>query len=79
LKQVSEDSPLVGKTLREAKIADETSMRILVIKRGKRWLCPRPAVTIESGDLLIASGYAEGEEDLMLVTRRTHSGMKKQQ
>jgi uncharacterized protein with PhoU and TrkA domain len=61
--QVSEDSPLIGKTLREARIADETGMWVLVIKRGKNWIRPRPGTTIEAGDILIASGYAEGEED----------------
>lgn len=38
-------------------------MWILVIKRGGRWIRPRPNVRIRAGDILIASGYAEGEED----------------
>ncbi len=61
--QVSESSTLNGKTLREVRIADETGMWILVIKRGKKWIRPRPSTVIEAGDVLIASGYAEGEED----------------
>ena len=61
--QVSDFSTLNGKTLTEARIPDETGMWILVIKRGKTWIRPRPSTTIRAGDILIASGYAEGEED----------------
>jgi len=61
--QVSESSPVNGKTLREAGIPDKTGMWILVIKRGKSWIRPRPDVTLKAGDVLIASGYADGEED----------------
>jgi len=61
--RVSEDSVFNGKTLKEARIADKTGMWILVIKRGKKWIRPKPNTKIEAGDVLIASGYAEGEED----------------
>jgi len=61
--QVSEKSALNGKTIKEARIADETGMWILAIKRGKKWIRPKPSTRIEAGDILIASGYAEGEED----------------
>lgn len=61
--QVSEKSILNGKTIKEARIADETGMWILAIKRGRRWIRPKPTTRIEAGDILIASGYAEGEED----------------
>jgi len=61
--QVSERSVLNGKTVKEARIADETGMWILAIKRGKKWIRPKPTTRIEAGDILIASGYAEGEED----------------
>jgi len=61
--RVSEKSILNGKTIKEARIADETGMWILAIRRGKRWIRPKPTTRIEAGDVLIASGYAEGEED----------------
>jgi len=61
--QVSENSSLNGKTLREAKIPDKTGMWILVMKRGDTWIRPRPNVVIMAGDVIVASGYAEGEED----------------
>ncbi len=60
---VSEDSPLVGKTLKEARIPEETGMWVLVIRRGDRWMRPRPGTRIQAGDVIIASGYADGEED----------------
>lgn len=62
---VSKKSPLVGKTLREAQVHEETGMWILAIKRGDKWLRPKPDTVIEANDMLIASGYTEGKEDLM--------------
>ena len=61
--RVSNTSTLVGKNLREAQIQEETGMWVLVIRRGKEWLRPRSDTVIKAGDILIASGYAEGEED----------------
>lgn len=65
--KVTKDSPLAGKTLREAKIPEETGMWILVIKRGEKWLRPKSDTIISPGDILIASGYAEGAEDLLRI------------
>jgi len=73
--QVSEKSVLNGRTIKEARIADETGMWILAIKRGKRWIRPKPTTRIEAGDILIASGYAEGEEDF----KRLVSGSEKEE
>jgi len=71
---VSEDSPLVGKMIREAQIQDETGMWVLVIRRGNWWLRPRPETVIRAGDVLIAAGYAEGEADFESLV----SGVKEQ-
>lgn len=62
--QVSSTSSLVGKTLRQAQIHEETGMWILAIRRGNIWIRPKPNTIIKQNDVLIASGYAEGEEDL---------------
>lgn len=62
--QVSKESLLVGKTLREAQVHEETGMWVLVVRRGGKWVRPSPSLRIDAGDVLIASGYAEGEEDL---------------
>lgn len=61
---VSKNSPLVNKTLREAKVPEETGMWVLAIRRGDKCIRPKPETRIQVGDVLIASGYAEGEEDL---------------
>jgi len=60
---LSEESPLVGRTLREARIPEETGMWVLAIRRRGRWIRPRPETVLEAGDVLIASGYADGVED----------------
>jgi uncharacterized protein with PhoU and TrkA domain len=60
---VSEGSSLEGKSLKESRIPEETGMWVLVIRRGNRWMRPRPSTVLQAGDVVIASGYAEGEED----------------
>jgi uncharacterized protein with PhoU and TrkA domain len=60
---VSENSVVAGKTLRDAKIAEETGMWVLVIRRGNNWMRPRPETILLPGDVVLASGYSEGEED----------------
>jgi len=62
--RVAQDSSLVNKTLREARIPEETGMWTLAIKRGDKCVRPKPESKIEAGDVIIASGYAEGEESL---------------
>jgi len=62
--QVAKKSSLVGKRLRDIQLPEETGMWVLVVRRGKKWLRPQPNTVIKAGDVLIASGYAEGEEDL---------------
>ena len=61
---VTEDSPLVGKTLKEAQVHEQTGMWVLVIKRSDQCLRPRSDAKIQAGDVLVASGYAEGADDL---------------
>lgn len=61
---VSRKSPLAGKTLREAQVHEETGMWVLCIKRGDKWIRPKPDAVIQAGDHLIAAGYAEGAGDL---------------
>jgi len=61
---VTGDSPLVNKTLKEARVHEETGMWVLMIKRGEKYLRPRADSKIQAGDVLVASGYAEGADDL---------------
>lgn len=60
---VSSESTLNGKTLREARVAEETGMWVLVIRRGNKWMRPKPDTILIEGDIVIAAGYAEGGED----------------
>ncbi len=61
---VTDDSPIVDKTLKEARVHEETGMWILAIRRGEKTLRPKADSRIQAGDVLIASGYAEGVDDL---------------
>jgi len=72
---VSADSPLVGKTLKEAAIADETGMWVLVIRRDNKWIRPRPDTVLMAEDVVIASGYSEGEEDFKRLLTGKNSVM----
>jgi len=69
--QVFPNSSLVGKTLRQAQIHEETGMWILAIRRDNIWIRPKPGTMIKPNDILIASGYAEGEEDLNKLASQT--------
>jgi len=62
--QVANKSSLIDRRLRDVQLPEETGMWVLVIRRGKKWLRPQPNTIIKAGDVLIASGYTEGEEDL---------------
>jgi len=62
--RVATSSVLVGKTLREARIPEETGMWILAIKRDGKCIRARSDLKIEVGDVLIASGYSDGEVSL---------------
>ena len=64
---VTEDSPIANTTLREAKISEETGWWVLVIRRGTRWMRPGPNTRVIVGDVVIASGYSEGEDDFKFL------------
>ncbi|MCW4010852.1 MAG: PhoU family transcriptional regulator [Candidatus Bathyarchaeota archaeon] len=61
---VTRNSPLINQTLKEARLPEETGMAVLAIKRAGKTLRPKSDSKIQLGDILIASGYAEGVEDL---------------
>ena len=61
---VTGSSPLIDKTLKEARVHEETGMWILAIRRGEKTLRPKADSKIQAGDILIASGYADGVDDL---------------
>jgi uncharacterized protein with PhoU and TrkA domain len=69
--QIDPHSSITGKTLREAQIPLKTGMWVIVIRRGNNWFRPRSKTQILAGDVLIASGYADGEEDLFRLASGT--------
>jgi uncharacterized protein with PhoU and TrkA domain len=69
---VTAGSPLIDKTLKEARVPEETGMWILAIKRGEKSLRPKSVIKIQLGDVLLASGYAEGVEDLKKLASPEH-------
>lgn len=62
--QVAGNSPLANATLRQARIPEETGMWVLAMRREGKYIRPKSATKIRADDVLIASGYSEGEEDL---------------
>jgi uncharacterized protein with PhoU and TrkA domain len=70
---VTEDSSLVGKSLKEARVNEETGMWVLVIKRNEKGIRPRGDSRIMAGDILVASGYAEGADDLKRLASPTQN------
>lgn len=69
--KVKPGSAVVGKTLREARIPEETGMWVLAIKRGDKIIRPKPDTKIEDGDIIIAAGYSQGKEDLLNMISKT--------
>ncbi|MEM2905830.1 MAG: TrkA C-terminal domain-containing protein [Candidatus Bathyarchaeia archaeon] len=60
---VREGSILDGRTLQELALEDKIGMKIIAVRRGLKWTYnPRESTVIHAGDLLVASGYAEGGE-----------------
>jgi uncharacterized protein with PhoU and TrkA domain len=70
---LTDDSPLLNKTLKEARVHEETGMWVLAIKRGEKTLRPKADTKIQLGDVLIASGYSEGVDDLKKLASPTQS------
>jgi uncharacterized protein with PhoU and TrkA domain len=61
---VTDNSSIIGKTLKEARVHEETGMWVLAIRRGEKTLRPKTDTKIQLGDIIIASGYTEGVDDL---------------
>lgn len=70
---VLDDSPLIGKSLAEARIGDEFDLTLLGILRGKEQfrIAPSPREKIQAGDLLMVQGRVE---DILRV--KTEAGIE---
>jgi len=67
---VTPDSILVGKTLEELKLASNTGVWILAVRRGKRWLFdPDGDFKILAGDVLIGRGTQTSIDYLKEIAR----------
>lgn len=63
--EVGDDSPLVGKTLRESDARQQTGVSIIAIQRGEETIAnPGPEVEIRSEDILVALGTREEQAAL---------------
>jgi di/tricarboxylate transporter len=77
---VEPDSPLVGKSLGEARFASEYGLEVVVIERkGRRVMTPDSSTVIRAGDLLLAEGKVEDiariEEDAHLKIATPSRGL----
>jgi len=66
--EVSENSILCNKTLGEIRLASETGMTVIAIRRGNKWKYgPDGDTKILAGDILFAKGPADGEKELLEI------------
>jgi len=67
---VTQDSILVGKTLGDLKLASNTGVWIIAVRRGKRWIfAPDKDFKIKPGDVLIGRGTHTSVEHLKEIAR----------
>jgi uncharacterized protein with PhoU and TrkA domain len=65
---VTPGAPGVGRSLKDLSLETETGMYVLAIHRGARWLYrPRSTRTLQVGDRLLATGPAEGVDQLRAI------------
>jgi uncharacterized protein with PhoU and TrkA domain len=63
--EVAPESVFVGKTLRALQLATKTGMRVIAIRRAKKWIVgPGPEDVVEAGDALFARGPPAAEDHL---------------
>jgi uncharacterized protein with PhoU and TrkA domain len=62
---LAEKSDMANRSIKELGVESETGMRIIALKRGKRWMYdPEPNNKLKAGDLLIVRGTDNGFEGL---------------
>jgi len=60
---ISENSDMVSRSIADLSIEAETGMRIIAIKRGKRWMYdPEGSAFLKAGDIIIVRGTESGSE-----------------
>jgi uncharacterized protein with PhoU and TrkA domain len=70
--QVSDNSILAGRKLRQLELASRMGVDIIGIHRGKDWIInPKGSESILKGDILIARGTPDGVNDLKQLAEGT--------
>lgn len=65
--KVPDDSSVIGQTFGDLQVETLTGVRIIAIRRGKRWIYdPNQHNMCQGGDLLLVRGQREGAEHLRL-------------
>ena len=63
--QVEEGSTMVGQAIGDLRVETETGMRIISLRRGRRWIYdPEGEAVLRSGDLLVLRGTEHGFQRL---------------
>lgn len=69
---LAEDSELIGRAIGELGLEDDIGMRIIAVKRGRKWTYnPPDDFVLREGDVIIVRGYAEGREKLLSLVGTT--------
>ena len=67
---VMKSSYLANKTLGVTRLATETGMWVIAVKRGKQWIYgPDENTLIKEGDILFVRGPREGEKEFLSLTK----------
>jgi uncharacterized protein with PhoU and TrkA domain len=62
---ISETSDMVSRSIADLSIEAETGMRVIAVKRGKRWIYdPEDSTFLKAGDVIIVRGTESGSETL---------------
>ena len=63
--EISKASNACHKTIATLRIASETGVKIIAIRRGKQWFCgPEKTMVLQAGDMVIGRGPFSGLETL---------------
>ena len=66
--EVKPNSPLIGKTLGDLKLASKIGVDVIAIRRGNEWLInPEDEEKVKANDILIARGSKAGLEALKMM------------
>jgi len=70
--KISPKSQLAGKTIEESGIETQLDIRVLAVRRGRKWFFDPPETfRLEAGDVIIVRGYAEALDDIKKLASPT--------